>query len=169
MYVHSLKNFKSKKISQQSKSEPSILAPSSEMINILIEINDEQMKVPITPPNTPEIKVEDHSIKIDELRLRRKESIDVINRTSGEPFQGNQIGVGSKGEPFQFKKKIPSHVAGSKGDPCPSIPEETTLPMSSSTPKTKSRATPRKPYRPGLSRTPQTKPPLVRKNIKDLN
>ena len=165
MYVHSLKNFKSKKISQQSKSEPSILAPSSELINRLREINDEQLKIPITPPNTPEIKVEDHSIKIDELRLRRKESIDVINRTSGEPFQ--------------LKKKIPSLVVGLKGEPflgepflgepCPSIPEETTLPTSSSIPKTKSRATPRKPYRPGLSRTPQTKPPLVRKNTKDLN
>ena len=67
MYIHSLKNFKTKSI---QLGKPEILPPSSDLINRLREINKEQLD---TPPNITSIQeIEtNHTEKINELKQRR--------------------------------------------------------------------------------------------------
>ena len=67
MYIHSLKNFKTKSI---QLGKPEILPPSSDLINRLREINKEQLDTP--PTIEPEQEIEtNHTEKINELKQRR--------------------------------------------------------------------------------------------------
>jgi hypothetical protein len=67
MYVHSLKNFKTKSI---QIGKPEILPPSSDLINRLREINKEQLDTP--PTIEPEQEIEtNHTEKINEIKQRR--------------------------------------------------------------------------------------------------
>ena len=79
MYIHSLKNFKTKSI---QLGKPEILPPSSDLINRLREINKEQL---VTPPTIePEQEIEtNHTDKINELKQRR----DQIDEKKKTPLQ----------------------------------------------------------------------------------
>ena len=79
MYIHSLKNFKTRSI---QLGKPEILPPSSDLINRLREINKEQLDTP--PTIEPEQEIEtNHTDKINELKQRR----DQIDEKKKTPLQ----------------------------------------------------------------------------------
>jgi hypothetical protein len=79
MYIHSLKNFKTKSI---QLGKPEILPPSSDLINRLREINKEQLDTPPTIESEQEIET-NHTEKINELKQRR----DQIDEKKKTPLQ----------------------------------------------------------------------------------
>jgi hypothetical protein len=82
MYIHSLKNFKTKSI---QLGKPEILPPSSDLINRLREINKEQLDTPPTIELEQEIET-NHTEKINELKQRR----DQIDEKKKTPLQSIQ-------------------------------------------------------------------------------
>ena len=88
MYAHNLRNTRSKKISRpipepikkESISPPSESTIAHDLIDRLKQLNKESINDNQQPEEIPKETNEDHSKKINEIRIRRSQSIDVLKK-----------------------------------------------------------------------------------------